>query len=185
MKKNIITIAGDLASGKGTVSKLLSEKLNYKIYSNGMYFRSLAAQMNMSVTDFNVYVEKHPEIDMKIEKSAKEYAENNDNLIIDARLGWYVVPDSFKIYLKVDIDEAAKRAYFDKNRKDTENLENIELQKQDLIKRFNLENERYFNIYGVRKDDMLNYDFVIDTTNLTPEEVCSVILEKYDEWKNK
>lgn len=185
MKKNIITIAGDLASGKGTVSKLLSENLNYKIYSNGMYFRSLASKMNMSVTDFNIYVQNHPEIDIQIEKSAKEYAENNDNIIIDARLGWYVVPDSFKIYLKVDIDEAARRAYFDKNRKDTENLESIKLQKEDLKKRFNLENERYFNIYGVRKDDMSNYDFVLDTTKLSPEEVCDIILEKYYEWKNK
>ena len=29
MKKNIISLAGDLASGKGTVSKILMQKLNY------------------------------------------------------------------------------------------------------------------------------------------------------------
>ena len=36
-KKNIISLAGELASGKGTVSKLLSEELNYTIYRNGEY----------------------------------------------------------------------------------------------------------------------------------------------------
>ncbi len=75
MKKSIITLAGDLASGKGTASKLLSQKLNYEIYSNGMYFRKLAKQNNMSVTEFNIYIKDHPEIDRNIEKSAKEYAE--------------------------------------------------------------------------------------------------------------
>lgn len=183
-KRNIITIAGDLASGKGTVTNLLKEELNYEIYRNGEYFRKLAKEKGMSVTEFNVYVEEHPEIDIQIETSAKEYAKTHDNLIIDARLGWYVVPDSFKVYLTVDINEAAKRAFNDVNRKDSENLSSLEEQKQDMIKRFNLENERYFNLYGVRKEDMSNYDFVLDTTNLTPIQVKEKIIEEYYKWKN-
>lgn len=182
MKRKIISIAGDLSSGKTTVTKLMKEKLGYEIYRNGEYFRKLAAEKGMSVTEFNVYVEDHPEIDRQIEQSAKKYAENRENLIIDARLGWYAVPDSFKVYLRVDIDEAAKRAYNDPDRKKTENFKTIEEQKADLIKRFNLENERYYNLYGVRKDDMSNYDFVLYTTNLTPEEVNSKIIEAYNNW---
>ena len=73
-KKHIITIAGDLASGKGTASKILCDKLGYTIYRNGEYFRKLAKEANMSVTEFNVYVEDHPEIDKEIEKSAEKYA---------------------------------------------------------------------------------------------------------------
>ena len=51
-----------------------------------------------------------------------------------------------------------------------------------MIKRFNLENERYFELYGVHKEDMSNYDFVLDTTNLTPEEVNNKIIEAYKAW---
>ena len=98
MKKRIISIAGDLGSGKTTVTKLMHRDLGYEIYRNGTYFRKLAVEHGMSVTEFNVYVQDHPEIDRKIEQSAKEYAESHDNLIIDARLGWYAVPDSFKVY---------------------------------------------------------------------------------------
>lgn len=185
MKKSIITLAGDLASGKGTASKLLSQKLNYEIYSNGMYFRKLAKQNNMSVTEFNIYIKDHPEIDRNIEKSAKEYAETHTNLIIDARLGWYVVPDSFKVYLRVDLKEAARRAYNDENRKDTEEFDSLERHMDDLKKRYELENERYFNLYGIRKDDMSNYDYVLDTTNLCKDEVCEKILENYLNWKAK
>lgn len=184
-KKHIITIAGDLAAGKGTVTNLLSESLGYKIYRNGEYFRKLAKQNNMSVTEFNEYANSHPEIDKKIELSAKEYAQNNDNLIIDARLGWYVVPDSFKIYIKVDTDEAARRAFLDASRKDTEKFETVEDHKKDIIKRYNLENERYFNLYGVRKDDMKNYDLVIDSTTLKPIELMEEILKAYNEWLQK
>ena len=111
-KKHIISLTGDLASGKGETSRVLIEKLGYGIYRNGQYFRKLAKDMNMSVTEFNIYVEEHPEIDRQIENSAAEYAKNNDNFIIDARLGWYAVPESFKVYLKVDIDVAAKYNHF-------------------------------------------------------------------------
>ncbi|MCQ2978308.1 MAG: (d)CMP kinase, partial [Clostridia bacterium] len=103
----------------------------------------------------------------------------------DARLGWYVVPDSFKIYLTVDIDVAANRAFNDPNRKDSESFATIEEQKADLQKRYQLENDRYFEIYGIHKDDMSNYDFVLDTTNLTPEEVEDKILSAYNEWLEK
>lgn len=182
MKKHIISIAGELASGKGAVSNILMERLNYGIYRNGEYARKLAKEMNMDITSFNEYLKKHPEIDRKIEKSATEYASKNDNFIIDARLGWYAVPESFKVYLTVDIDEAAKRAFNDDKRKSTENFATIEEQKEDLIKRYNLENERYFKLYNVHKEDLNNYDLVLDTTNSTPEEIAQKIQEEYEKW---
>jgi len=185
MKRKIISMTGELASGKGEVSNILIKKLNYGIYRNGEYFRKLAKEMNMDVTEFNIYVKKHPEIDFQIERSAAEYAKNNDEFIIDARLGWYAVPESFKVYLTVDIDVAAKRAFEDQNRKSSENFDSIEEQKQDMIKRYELENERYFKLYNVRKEDLSNYDLVIDTTDLTPQEVADMIKEKYFEWIEK
>ena len=181
-KRKIISIAGDLSSGKTTVTRLMQETLGYEIYRNGAYFRKLAAENGMSVTEFNEYVKEHPEIDRQIEQSAKEYAESHENLIIDARLGWYAVPESFKVYLRVDINEAARRALNDPDRKETENFSTLEEQKADLIKRFELENERYFALYGIRKEDMSNYDFVLDTTNITPAEVNAKIMEAYKNW---
>lgn len=184
MKKKIIALTGELSSGKGVVSKILMEDLNYGVYRNGDYFRKLAKEKGMSVTEFNQYVKEHTEIDIQIENSAKEYAQNHDNFIIDARLGWYAVPESFKVYLKVDIDVAAKRAFGnqDEEKKQTERFSTIEEQKADMQKRYKLENERYYEVYGVRKDDMSNYDLVIDTTNLTPQETADIIKKEYLEW---
>lgn len=185
MRRHIISLSGDLASGKGTISKILMEDLKYGIYRNGEYVRKLAKEKNMDITTFDEYLKSHPEIDIQIEKSASEYAKTHDNFIIDARLGFYAVPESFKVYLRVDIDVAAKRAFYDENRKDTEKFDTIEEQKNDMIKRFNIENERYFNVYNVRKEDMSNYDLVVDTTNLSPNEAAQIIKESYFKWLNE
>lgn len=96
--------------------------------------------------------------------------------------GWYAVPESFKVYLKVDIDIAAKRALADETRKKTEEFLTLEEQKKDIEKRYQLENERYWNLYGVRKEDESNYDFVLDTSKLTPEEVADILEKEYKKW---
>ncbi len=184
-KKHIIAITGDIASGKGAVTEVLIKKLDYSIYRNGEYFRKLACEYNMSVKDFNIYVEGHPQIDIEIEKSAEKYAKEHDNLIIDARLGWYVVPESFKVYLTVDLDEAARRVLNDKKRIKTEKYNDFEHARKNINERYNLENDRYYKLYGVKKHDLSNYDFVIDTTNYTPEQVADHIIQQYEKWLKK
>ena len=182
MKKRIITIAGDLASGKSRVTDKLKNDLNLEIYRNGEYVRKLAKEKGLDITSFNEYLKDHPEIDEQIEKSASLYAKTHDNLIVDARLGWYSIPESFKVYLKVDIDIAAKRAFNDEKRKETERFDTIEEQKQDIIKRFKMENERFFKLYGIHKEDMSNYDLVVDTSNNTIEETAELIETEFKKW---
>lgn len=181
-KKHIITITGDHASGQGTLTNFLSKELGYEIYRNGQYARKLALDMGMSIVEFQKYLNEHPELDRQIEKSASEYADSHDNLVIDAKLGWYAVPYSFKIYLKVDIDIAAKRAFNDEKRKESEPFESVEHAKSQILYRYNEENKRWFETYGIRREDMSNYDLVLDTSNLTPEEVKDKVKEEYFKW---
>ena len=96
--------------------------------------------------------------------------------------GWYAVPESFKVYIKVDIDVAALRAFNDPNRKETESFATLEEQKQDLIARYKSETERYFKLYNVHRDDFSNYDFICDISNITPEEAADKIIEEYKKW---
>ena len=100
-------------------------------------------------------------------------------------MGWYAVPESFKVYLKVDIDVAAQRAFNDEKRKSTENFLTVEEQKADMQRRYKLENERYWKLYHVHKEDMSNYDLVIDTTLQTPQEIADEIKRKYFKWLKK
>lgn len=181
-KKHIITITGDHASGQGTLSNNLQAQLGYEIYRNGQYVRKLAAEKGMSIVEFQEYLNEHPDLDREIEKSAANYASTRDNLIIDAKLGWYAIPQSFKIYLKVDIEVAVERAFQDAKRKDTEPFASIEEAREKILYRHGEETKRWKEEYGINRDDMSNYDFVLDTTNLNPQEVCDTVLKAYKKW---
>lgn len=181
-KKHIITISGEHASGQGSLSNALQEELGYEIYRNGQYARKLAKEMGMTIVEFQTYLDEHEELDRQIEKSASEYAKTHDNLIVDAKLGWYAIPDSFKVYLKVDLDVAAKRVFFDENRKDTEKFNSIEEVKEQIRYRYNEENIRWYKTYGIKREDMSNYDLVVDTSDLTVKEVFDIVLKNYKKW---
>lgn len=184
MKKHIISLTGDLAAGKTRVTDLLQAELNYSVYRNGERFRTMALEMGMNVTEFGFYVKEHPEIDRQLEAKATEYAKTNDCFIIDAKMGWYAIPESFKVYLKVEKEEGARRAFEDMDvlRKKSENFSSVEEYKKDMERRYQSENERYFNLYGVRREDMSNYDLIIDTTHLSIQEVKEKIIEEYKKW---
>jgi len=46
-------MSGKAGSGKGTVSKLLAEKLDYKYISIGNMKRELATTMGLTISEFN------------------------------------------------------------------------------------------------------------------------------------
>ena len=48
-----------------------------------------------------------------------------------------------------------------------------------------MENERFFKLYGIHKEDMSNYDLVVDTTNITIEEAAEIIEVEFKNWLNK
>ncbi len=96
--------------------------------------------------------------------------------------GWYAVPESFKVYLKVDIEVAVERAFNDAARKDTEPYASKEEARAKILYRHKEENSRWIDTYGVNRDDMSNYDLVLDTTNLSPEEVCNKVVLEYQNW---
>jgi cytidylate kinase len=82
-----ITISGIGGVGKGTISKLLAEKLNYKVLSGGDFFRSMAAEKHLTVYEMDQFVRENPEYDVKLDNMQKDFGKNNDNFILESRLG--------------------------------------------------------------------------------------------------
>ena len=80
MKKNIIALSGDLASGKGTISEILINELGYGIYRNGEYFRNLAKEHNMTLEEFGDYVAEHPDASSEVNWLRKHVIDSNDLL---------------------------------------------------------------------------------------------------------
>ena len=175
-KFNIITITGDLGSGKTTVSNILCKKLGYEYIYTGKIQRNIAKKYNMSTLELNIYSETHPEIDEEIDSTFKSL-NNEKNLIVDSRLAWFFIPNSFKIYLKTEIDVAAKRISNDELRTDEKYVSNHDALNK-IIERKESENKRYLDFYGADCTDFSNFDLIIDTSYISPENVAAMILEE-------
>lgn len=171
-----ITIAGDLGSGKSTVRNILAKELSYDKFSIGDFMGDMAMKRNITLLELSKLAETDKSIDIELDKTQVEFGKSHDEFVLDARLGWHFIPDSFKVYLKVDPDEAAKRIYNDKREDETENTSK-EATKQNIITRKQSEKKRYKEYYGLNYDAPENFDIIIDTTNISPQEVANKIIE--------
>ena len=179
-----ITITGDLGSGKSVTSRLLQRETGLEIYSTGKIQRQIAAERGMSTLELNRYAETHPEIDDEIDGFSKKLSLSGKPFILDSRVAWFFVPESFKIFLRVDPEVAAARIMGDKTRQ-SESYVDLDSAKKLIMARKRSESERFKTMYGADVGDMTNFDLVVDTSNRTPEEVLGVIMEAYRPWLNQ
>ena len=185
MKRQMICISGNIAVGKTEVATKLSSRLGFKLYKASESFRAKAREKNMDLVEFNEYVKNNPEIDMTIEEKTKEITKDAKDMVVDARLGFFLCQDSFKVYMVSDIDTAAQRLFVAAvSRGKEEQYGSLNEAKKAIIKRENAEKDRYFKLYDVDIHDEDNYDYIIDTTNLSSDEVVEKIIKAYNVWIN-
>ena len=182
-----ITITGNLGSGKSSICKMLKER-GYEIISTGTIFRELAIEHNMSVEDFNRKVHEDTRkgdhsVDALIDQRTTRMNTEKDNVVFDSRLAWNFAPGSFKVFVIVDINEAARRVYHDSLRKESESYESQEECRAGLRNRQDIENKRFKEIYHIDYFDMGNYNLVIESTNTTTEALVEEILLRFEEFK--
>ena len=180
-----ITLTGNLGSGKSTICKILESEHHYEIYSTGKVQRKLAEDLGISVLEMNQLMCKDHKYDNMIDDTtAKISRENPDKAIVfDSRLAWNFVEKSFKVFLSVSLDVAARRVYGD-NRGNVEKYSSIEDAKQQLKLRAQTEDIRYKDIYNLDYFNFSNYNLILDSTCCTPKLLSKVILEeakKYSE----
>jgi cytidylate kinase len=177
-----ISLTGDLGSGKSHLSRLLSERLGYKIISTGLIQRDIAHKHGMTTLELNEYTRTHPEIDDEIDGRVTELEKSQESLIFDSRLAWHFAPSSFKVYLKVDPDEAARRIF--KDQRCSEKYQSLEEAKQQILARRQSELQRFKDYYHIDYADLHNYDVVVDTSHQPPAEVCETIIRSFEKWRN-
>lgn len=180
--KDKISLAGDLGSGKSTVSDILIPRLGAEYYSTGAIVRSIAEKHGMTVGELNVYMETHPEIDHEIDDGLKALSLVDKLLVIDSRMAWHFTEGTFKIYLSTDIETSALRI-MNANRKGEHNATLEETIAATRARRES-EKKRYSEQYGVDIKDLTNYSLVVDTTNATPDQVAECIISAFNRWQS-
>lgn len=175
-----IAITGNLGSGKSTVAGKLSEKLGFEIYSTGTIQRNAAEKMGITTLELNQRMMTDASLDYVIDDTVERVSLEKDNIIFDSRMAWHFAHNTFRVFIKVDIDEAARRVK-EANRGSVESFATVEEAKASITERGNLERERFLSIYGVDYSDKNNYDLVVDSTERTPDEVADIVVAAFNE----
>ena len=95
---------------------------------------------------------------------------------MDSRLAFHFVPKSFKVCLTVRDEVAGERIFNDSARSGEQKYASVQQSTEAAIKRHQLELIHFQKNYDLDIDDKNNFDLVVDTTHLTPEQVCQAIL---------
>ena len=178
----IITISGALGSGKSTVAKILVQKFNLKHYSTGDFMREIANKRGITLLELSKLAETDRSIDKELDNYQIQLGKDEDNFIIDARLGWHFIPNSIKIFLDVTDEEAAKRI-FKEGRTDEKYNTDLNATLENIKNRRASEIKRYLDYYNLNYYDHNNYDLVVDTTEIPAEEVAEKIIKFIEEKK--
>ncbi len=180
-----ITLTGNLGSGKSTIAKIMAEKFGYTIYSTGKIQRELAEERGLTVLEMNKLMQQDHSYDNIIDEKVTELSKNSDKeLFFDSRLAWHFAEKSFKVFLSVGIDEAARRVFNDDKRGDVEKYKSQEEAKVNLIERARTEDVRYKEIYGLDYFNMNNYDLVLDSTYTKPELLAEVLINEKKKYED-
>jgi cytidylate kinase len=162
--------------------------VGFEIISAGTIFRDLAKENQLSVEEFNKKVNEDIQrgdhsVDDLIDQRTMQIDAARDNVVFDSRLAWNFAPRSFKVFVTVDIEEAARRVYGDAARADSESYSSQEECRKALLHRQEMEKQRFQELYHINYFDMNNYDLVIESTAAAPSQVAERILACFQEFQ--
>ncbi len=184
-KKHIITISGKPGSGKSSTADKVAELLGYTRYSSGDFVRTIIRKRGISLAEFNKKASTDHTIDEEIDEELRKLRDQKE-IIIDSRLGFYWIPESFKVYLDLDMDVATARIYKDTvsnaSRSSTESGATIGEVQAMVQERLKNEQERFQSLYGVNPYSRRHFDLIINTSRHSPQTVALTVYDTYRRW---
>lgn len=168
----IITISGKPGSGKTSVAEKLAKELGYKHVSVGNFQRQLAAEKGITVGEMMTLEKENPHLHQYVDKKTKELGETGNNLVIDGWIAYHFIPHSYKIFLEVSEEEAAKRIHHD-SRSEEPSQETIKEEINIIKKRLEDSKLGFKKAHGINFLDPKNYDYILDTSNITMNHVVN------------
>ncbi len=164
-----ITISGLAGTGTSSTGKTLASRLGYKFMSNGDFARNQAKDLGITLNELDELSRKESTFDINRDNMIKKFGEENVNFVLDGRLCWYFVPDSFKVKLYCDFDRRVERVARRDRISFDEAKENTIHREEAIAERF----EKYYQLGDFENDS--HFDLVIDTGSTRLEEVIKLI----------
>lgn len=173
-----IIISGLTASGKSTLAKGLSRSLGLEYFSASSKLREIMpprefefweSQKGLDAIKFRL---KHPQYDKALDNYIIRSVKKKRSIILDSWVAsWKVnVPGTIKIYLRVDLEERARRV----SKRDSIPLGSaLKFMKQ----KDRLTSKVYSDIYGIDiVNDLTPFNLVVDSTNMQIKELRKLCL---------
>lgn len=185
-KKHIITISGKPGSGKSSTADKVADMLHYTRHSSGDMVRTILQRQGLTLKEYNEKAMDDHALDTKIDEYLRNLRNKND-IVIDSRLGFYWIPESFKVYLDLDIQVATVRIYKDAvsnnmRMKSGEKVNSLDLVAKQVKGRMETERERFRTLYNVDPYNTSRFDLVIDTSRHSPQTVALTVFDVYRRW---
>jgi cytidylate kinase len=185
-RKHIITISGKPGSGKSSTADKVAELLSYSRYSSGDMVRNLLQRENLTLAQYNEKASSDHSLDEKIDIYLRNLRTKNE-IVIDSRLGFYWIPESFKVYLELDMQVATVRIFKDAmsnnmRTKGGEQANSLDTVAKQVQLRMETEQRRFKELYGIDPYNSERFDLVIDTSRHSPQTVALTIFDTYRRW---
>ncbi|MCI0425466.1 MAG: AAA family ATPase [Actinobacteria bacterium] len=173
-------MSGRPGSGKSVVAALLASRLGLSHVSAGDFMRQMAEERGITLLELSRVAETDETIDRDIDARSATLATTAEPFVLDARLGWHFVPDSYKVFLDVLPEIAARRVLTAGRSTEPENVD-LMATMAGIEERTQSERRRYLDFYDLDYLDFGQFDVVIDTSHLNPEQVVERIIESIAE----
>jgi cytidylate kinase len=183
-KKTVICISGLAGTGKSTLSKKLADKYNLKYFSGGDVLKELAKQEGYDVSvqgwwespkglHFLNKRVNDPKFDKAVDDKLLEIAQQG-NVLLDSWTMPWLLKEGFKIWLEASFEKRAARVAVRDGMTVTE-ASLVLKEKEARTKAI------YKALYGFSLgEDFKPFDFILDTDNLSANEVFEVLCKVID-----
>ncbi len=162
-----IAISGKSGCGNTTVSKIVAEKLGFRLIN--YTFHTMAEEQGINFDDFCRMAEKDSKYDIYLDNRQKELASEGE-CVLGSRLAVWLIDDAdLRVFLDAGEEVRASRIHKREGGDYQEILDKT-------VARDARDTERYKNLYNIDNNDFRHVDILINTENFRPDAVAEIIL---------
>ena len=183
-KRTVICISGLAGTGKSTLSKKIAEKYGLRYFSGGDVLKELAKHDGYDVSDQGWWESPEglnflskrvndPKFDKEVDDMLLDYAQQG-NVLLDSWTMPWLLKEGFKIWLEASFEKRAARVA----KRDGMTVD----QAFDVLKEKEARTKAIYKaLYGFSLgEDLKPFDFILDTDNLSANEVFEVLCKVID-----